>query len=358
MVMSMPHRPTVIDALEDRRLFAALTAGVTAQTVVQPTTPNRNYTITLTAGQAVYLAAGEASASDFTTQLVLIGPNHKTVARSVGANGAFIGKVAPSTGTYVVRVRDNSGGHRSAVNVTAFFTGSTIVADGDGNNEGGAAAESGRAFAGGISPGDLDVYSFNNATAGAFMDLVANHNDPGNADGVGVALIAPDGTGVTSSESAAGVSITQTLKQTGTYYAVVYEPGADASGRYRFSVGLAPAVQTTEDPDTQTPLTSGQSRTGALPSGDADVFQSVLGKGVNVDIHVTRTSGTTTPQLSVINAAGQSVGSVVSNNEDPAADPSDTDVVFTTIARGTYYVILTNASPDTGGNYSLAYAVS
>ena len=250
IVMTMRKNPVAIDSLEPRHMFDGLTAGVTVATAVTSSRPQKNWSINLVAGQAIIVAAGESTTSAFEPQLILITPNHKAMARSVGASGAFISKVAPITGTYVVRIRDTDGTHVSGVTVTAAFTGTGAIVDGDDAGT----EQSGRRFAASISPGDLDVWSIP-ASGKQFLSVVANENTNGSSVGLGVAILGPDGAGVTAKESETGFAIDVPNVKSGDYYAVVYENGANASGRYGIAFGLTPGVQTTEDP-TPRPLSS------------------------------------------------------------------------------------------------------
>ena len=336
----------LIDTLEPRRLFAAtLTAGVSVTTGIKAAGVQKNWSIHLNAGQTFVVAAGDNSSS-FTTELVFISPTGKALRRSSGASGAFIGAVAPVTGTYRVRARDVTNSHTASVTLTSFFASSgTVVADGDDAMT----ASSGRRYAASISPGDLDVWAVP-ATKGAFINIVDNENANGSSIGVGVLLVAPDGTPVTSKENDQGVDISTTAKQTGTYYAVAYEPGQDAGGRYGFSTGIAPGAQTTEDPDTQTPLGVGTTRTGNLPSGDQDVFSLTLGKGTAATFKAKRTGSTTTPNMILIDPNGN----VVANAGNTAGSGSTFTVTAT--VGGTYELILVNGETDTGGAYSVSYA--
>jgi hypothetical protein len=327
-------------------LFASLTPGVTAETAITTARPNKNWSINLVAGQAVYIGAGETTPSALQPLLILIGPNRKTVGRSIGNSGAFMGKVAPLTGTYTVRIRDTAGTQTGGVRVTAVFTGSTPITDGD---DAGVAA-SGRRFPASIAPGDLDVWRINATNVRQFLSLVLNENNNGSAIGVGVALIGPDGSGLTGSESTTGFALDVPAARRGTYYAVVYEPGSDASGRYGFSLGLSPGTQTNEDPDTRTPLSSGQNRTGDIPSGDIDLYPVSLAAGRTIRITMSRNNSSVTPEILIIDPNGNQVAS--------ASGTSSASLTYTTRQSGTFAVLTRNRDANTGGGYRLSYSVS
>lgn len=348
-LQSMKHTPMTLDPLESRRLFAAtLTAGVSVTTGIRTAGVQKNYSINLTAGQTFVVAAGDNS-SGFSTELIFISPAGKALRRSSGADGAFIGTVASVTGTYRVRVRDVSNTHTGSVTLTAFFTGASTITDSDD----GGTVDSGRRFAASIGPGDLDVWTIP-ATKGQFIGTVVNENDNGASIGVGVLLVAPDGTAVLSKENAEGFVADTTATQTGTYYDVVYEPGANATGRYGICVAQAPGTQATEDADTNTPLTSGTPRNGDLPSGDQDVFQVSIGRGKTASVAVHASSGSTvTPAMELIDPNGKEV-----HVSTATAGATSDQLTYTTTISGTYSIVLRNSLPDTGGDYQLTYTLS
>lgn len=334
------------EPLESRQLLAAtLVAGQSVTTGIHTAGVQKNYFINLTKGQAFVIAAGDNGSTNYTSEVDLYAPNGRAIARSVSADGSFIGKVIPVTGQYRIRVRDVNNNGTASVTLTAFYTGGGTITDSDDAGT----MSSGRRFAASISPGDLDVWAIP-ATKGAFINVVENENDNGASIGAGILLVAPDGSGVKSAESEQGVSVPITATQTGTYYAIAYEPGANASGRYGISVAVAPGTQTTEDPDTQTPLKAGVTRTGDLPSGDQDVFQVAIGRGDKVSFSAHRTSSTTTPAFTLVDPHGN----VIASSTD-ASNDSSTQISATGTVSGIYYLVLLNGTTDTGGAYSLTY---
>src|SRR4029077_2811785 len=117
--------------------------------------------------------------------------------------------------------------------------------------EEGAEAESGRRRAETIEPGDLDVWTIN-TIAGQHIATEVVENKPGDAVDIGVILFAPDGSVVADKTSETGLTIEVPHDQTATetYFAIVYEAGANDSGRYGITFARFPGKQNTEDPDT------------------------------------------------------------------------------------------------------------
>ena len=336
----------LLDVLESRRLFASLTAGQTATSSITTSATTKNWTVSLKAGQAIVVAVGDTGTTSFAPELALIGPDGKTVATTSGDKGAFLSKTAATTGTYTVRVRDVGQNQSGSIKVTAFYTGSSTVTDSDDA----LAAQSGRRFAATIEPGDLDVWRVT-GKAGQFLSVVATENKVGDPVDPGVILVGPDGKIVTTKTSETGVKIDQPSIKTGTYYAVVFESGADNTARYGISFGQTPGTQTTEDPDTQKTLVSGETRTGDLPGGDIDLFQVSLAKGKKISLNVARGStGSLDPEVLIIDPTGKVVAS--------ANGSSTASVTYTTLTAGTFSFLLRDRESDDGGQYKLTYKLT
>ncbi|MGN6504098.1 MAG: hypothetical protein ACTHM6_00905 [Tepidisphaeraceae bacterium] len=345
----MNHGNSFIDTLEPRQLLAAtLTPGITYSTAIKTAGAQKNWSITVSAGQAIVVSAGEATAnSSFNPELILIAPNGKTLARGIGSSGAFVSRSAPVSGTYRVRVIDRDRTATSSIQVTAFFSNGAPITDGDDAG----VANSGRRFGATISPGDLDVWRIN-AKAGQFITGIADENTPGDPIGIGMLIVGPDGKGIVSQASPVGVTLNIPQKKItdGIYYAVVYDSTLTGTGRYGISFIQTPGPQTTEDPDTQTPLQSGVTRNGQIPAGDVDVFQKDFTAGQHLTITATRDTGNTTPDILLIDPTGKQVAA--------ASGATSATVNFDVTLAGTYSIALLNATSGTGGSYNLTYVVT
>ena len=77
------------------------------------------------------IAAGDNGSSNYTSEIDLYAPNGRAIARSVSADGSFIGKVIPLTGQYRIRVRDVHNNGMASVTLTAFYTGAGSITDSD-----------------------------------------------------------------------------------------------------------------------------------------------------------------------------------------------------------------------------------
>lgn len=359
----MPNA-ALVDSLEPRRLFAALTAGVTATTSVSSAKPVKRWTIDLEAGQVVYVAAGTSGDSAFAPLLVLVRPDGKTLTRAAGRRGAIIGRTAPVSGTYTVRLQDNAAAlRRGDVSVTAVFAGDTDITDSDD----GRTVVSGLHYTGGIGPGDLDVWRID-ATSGQYLEGSIIESIKNSPIGVGYAVIKPDRTLGESGESindqypseASFEFGRQQRTQGGSYYVVVYEPTGHARGRYDFGAAVAPGTQPTDDPDTQQPLGTKGRRTGTLLLADYDVFRVDLKKGqtLTADARLTLYD-TGVPYAQIISPDGHDISRDENGWQGGSGDDLvEYDISAVAATNGTYYVLVTGGNRTKGGQpYELDYSV-
>jgi Ca2+-binding RTX toxin-like protein len=335
-----------IDLLEPRRLFSALTPGLTVQSTIASPAEVDSYTISAAAGRTLVVALGDSGATAFDPQVQLRDPNGAVVRTDSNETGVFYRITNTLKGNYELRISDAGANDTGSYKLTAF-----TVAKGFSYGEEGAEADSGRRRAAGLEPGDLDVWTMK-TIAGQYIASVATENNPGSALNIGMLLIAPDGTIVGEKTSATGVMIQVPHDQTvtGTYYVVMYAAGANASGRYGISWGRFPGVQNTEDPDTQTLLPNNTSRTGGLPGGDLDIYPVYTDEGSTISATMTRASGVLDPLLQLYNPDG-------SLNTSANGSTSAT-INSTAKITGTYWLLLGEREADQGGNYTIKYDLS
>ncbi len=323
-------------------MFATLTPGVTWPTALTVASSQKNWSIDLVAGQNVTLAAGDLSGTALQTELILISPTNKAMRRSVGENGSFISHNVPVTGTYRVRVRDLGRDHFGSVQVTAFFHVPTITDSDDAFS-----AESGRRRAADIGPGDLDVWTLT-AQEGQFLSVHAAENNPGSAADIGVLIVGPDGKVVSGAEHPEGVKLDIPNAKAGNYYAIVYEAGANDSGRYGITFGRVPGTQYPGDPDTATPLQNGVTRTGDMPGGDYDIFGINLTAGQSFSATLTRTSGSQlNPELLLIDPTGKLVKTT--------SGDTTTTLTHNINITGEWWLFARDRDANAGGQFTIVY---
>lgn len=334
-----------IEPLEDRRLFATITPGLSQTVSITSTTKFVDYSIPLKAGQSFLAAAGDLGTTSFTPELLLISPGGTTLANVGGDKGTFLSQTVSTTGTYKLRVREYNSDQTGSMKLTVFYTGSSAVVDGDDAS----VAQSGRRFAASIDPGDLDVWRID-GRAGQFLSVVSAENTVGSALDPGVVLVGPDGKIITTKTSEKGIKIDQPSIKTGTYYAVAFESGSNDSGRYGISFAQTPGVQYSGDPDTQAPLVSGTTRTGDLPGGDIDVFQVNVAAGKTISVTLTRTTGSLDPEIVIIDPTGKAVATANSS--------TSATVTYKALTSGTFSILTRDREADDGGQYKLTYTLS
>lgn len=335
---------SIIDSLEPRQLFAALTPGQTLTTSITAVGQTKTWTLPLVAGRQVTVSAGDTGSTSFAPELSLLDPNGKVVATSSGDKGAFLTTAALVSGTYTVRLRDVSNDQIGSARVTAFAYAATITDSDDAYT-----AESGRRRASTIQPGDLDVWTIN-ASDSQFLSVLATENTVGASIGVGIQVIGPDGKLISQKTSTKGAKIDVAGSKSGKYYAVIFEPGSDATGRYGISFAQTSALQYIGDPDTATPLPAGTTRNGDLPGGDMDVFAINLSAGQSITATLARTTGSLDPEMLLVDSSGNIVASV---NGSPSATLN-----ATASTSGTYYLILRDREADDGGQYTINYSLA
>jgi Ca2+-binding RTX toxin-like protein len=346
MMQRRKPRQSFCDVLEPRRLFAALTPGLSVTGTISSAAEVDSDTISVKAGQTLMVALGETSSSSFTPQIQVRDPNGAAVRTNSGATGVFITLTATLTGTYTLRVSDATSSHTGSYQLTAF-TPSGNFSHGEDAFE----AESGRRRAATIGPGDLDVWTVT-TTAGQFISAEVAKNTTNENLNLGMIMFAPDGSiaGQKTSTSGLSIDVANTLTKTGVYFVVVYEPDADVSGVYGITFGRLPGPQATEDPDTNVPLPNNTLRNGMLPAGDYDIFSVYIDQGANISATVHETSGNLQPEIQFFNPDG----SLVTTNTGSIS----TSIGDVAPVSGNYWIVVRDRTSAGGGNYSIQYTLS
>ena len=347
-LLKTPRRARVdlVDLLEPRRLFAALTPGLSVTGNIATSTQVDTYTVSATAGQTLVVALGETATTAFDPQVQLIDPSSTPVRTDSNEVGVFYTVTAAKTGNYTLKVGDGGANDTGGYMLTVFTPTKNFS-----YGEEGAEAESGRRRAATIGPGDLDVWTIT-TNAGQFISGEIAANSVGENIDRGEIMFAPDGSVVGQKTDAAGVSIDvpHNLTQSGTYFVVVYEADADLTGRYGITFARLPGKQATEDPDTNVPLPNNTLRNGMLPSGDYDIFSIPVNEGSTFSATFARTSGNLQPELELFNPDGSLVTST--------NGASTTTLSATAGINGTYWLMARDRTSGGGGNYSIKYTLS
>src|SRR5580704_14809216 len=101
-----------------------LTNGVTTQGTISAVGQTDTWTFAATAGDAIIVRVGNIVNTGFTLGIQLLSPTSVLLGSSTGNPAAEIAMTATNTGTFTVRVSDNSGAQTNAYRVTLAKTGS------------------------------------------------------------------------------------------------------------------------------------------------------------------------------------------------------------------------------------------
>ena len=335
-----------LELLEPRQLLAALTPGLSVQGTITTATQVDTDTISVVAGQTLMVALGKVSGTSFDPQVKLLDPSSATVRTDSNSTGVFYMVTAATSGTYTLQISDATASHTGDYELTVFTPSANFS-----YGEDGAEADSGRRRAAGVGPGDLDVWTIT-TNAGQFISTEVAANSTGENIDLGAIMFAPNGSVVANKTNTAGLSIdvpnTQTVS--GTYFVVIYEPLANLTGRYGITFARFPGKQTTEDPDTNTPLLDGVVRAGQLPSGDYDIFNVPVLEGSTITATLTETSGNLQPELQLFAPDGSLI---TSNSGATTATVNGTAEI-----SGTYWLLARDSTAAGGGNYNIQYNLS
>src|SRR5882724_1775002 len=83
------RRAPLVDLLEPRRLFAALTPGLTVSSTISANSEVDSYTISVTAGQTLVVALGDSGLNAFDPQVELHNPSGGIVRTDSNETGVF-----------------------------------------------------------------------------------------------------------------------------------------------------------------------------------------------------------------------------------------------------------------------------
>lgn len=337
-------RRSLIESCEIRRLFAGLVSSTTVNGVISSDTEVDSYTINVNSGDPLIVALGNPGSGGFIARVQVLNPNGSVIADSTAdvGLGTTVAPTITQSGTYTVRVFEDGADASGNYTLTAFALGTQVDSDTS-------TVESGRRFAASVGPGDLDVWTMS-ATPGQQLSVTATENTAGNPFELSVIFVAPDGSLISNQNDAEGLRIDHTAAQTGTYYAVVSEAGADETGVYGISFTRVPSLQYAGDPDTIF-LEAGASREVSLPGGDSDVWTFYAEEGVDIVASLTASNGSAlNPYMRLYGPNGALL--------DSANGTTSASVSGTAPSTGTYYVVGQDFQSDTGGAATYTYSLS
>ena len=147
-------RQAVLETLEQRRLLAGLTSGLTITGSLDVAGEVDDYPFVVQSGDTICVCLGEVTTS-LEPQVTLLSPNGSVLTTDYGTTGALLDYVAVVSGTYTVRIEDQGGTETGQYMVTAFTPRGTQNPDGDAGP-----VVNAQTVAASLTPGDLDVFTF------------------------------------------------------------------------------------------------------------------------------------------------------------------------------------------------------
>ncbi len=282
--MAVRPKTFCLELLEERVLLSA-SAITSGQTVIGSLTPGQtnSYVFEAHAGDSVEITMGlaDGSTSNAKSQIDLIAPDGtQAFSQYAGVGGGLNVSLDPLAhdGTYTIVA--SAAGNNDFLNYhLTMAKGPGIQMDPDGG-----IISSGQTVTGILNPGDADVYTFD-ARAGDSVEIVMGLADGSYYDAKSqIVLLAPDGTPLVHQAAGIGGGLgvaPDALPQDGTYVIVASAAGSSDLLNYHLTMAKAPATQT--DPNGGV-ISSGQTVTGSLNPGDADVYTFEARAGDSVDI--------------------------------------------------------------------------
>jgi hypothetical protein len=334
-----------------------LTNGATFLGSIAPAGTTNSWTFAASAGESIVVRAGETTAgSTLTPHLQLYGPNGVLLDSVSGAAAAEVTTRATNSGTFTVRVRDNSAGQLGTGNyrISLAKTGSAPVIS--ASDEGGPMVN-GTTYLGTIDTGDIDAWTF---TANAGESIVVRMGEITSSTLTpSLRLYGPDGVlldSITSGAFVAAAEVSARATNSGTFLVVAgdYSSFWTGTGNYRISLaktGSAPVISASDEGG---PMVNGTTYLGTIDTGDIDAWTFTANAGESIVVRMGEiTTSTLTPSLRLYGPDGVLLDSISSGAFVAAAEVS-----ARATNSGTFLVVAGDYSNGwTGtGNYRISLA--
>jgi large repetitive protein len=333
------------EALECRRLLAAITSGETQSGTLGVVGEQDDYTFTAAAGETAIIATAESTVgSTLSLRIQLLSPSNAILFNTFGsvAAGGTVTNL-PAAGTYTIRVLD-TGTATGNYLVSLAKLGGTHV---DGGDDG--AISSGEYISSTTTAADIDIYTIN-ANAGGSLSISAGELSSQSLL-MQVAIYSPTGAQLYNSANDTQAATLVNLPASGTYHVVIYDSGFNDVGTYNATVVVAPSTQTV-DADSGS-LVSGVRRTGSIAAGDADVYTVVAPVNGSIVFSIAEANAPSAafgPRVEIFSPTGARVFST-------AAATGTADTLTSTVS-GTYVFVIQDSGGDAVGDYALTAVVS
>ncbi len=316
------------------------------------------WSFTANAGDSVVVRVGALTGSYFNPWLRVYGPDG-TLLGSVDSGSGIASEIAltaTNSGTFTVLVSDgsqdgygNTGTYQlNYVDAAQSF----VVSPGDQ----GGPMTNGALYAGTITVGDLDAWSF---TANAGDSVVVRVGAlTGSYFNPWLRVYGPDGTLLGSVDSGSGIAseIALTATNSGTFTVLVSDGSQDGygnTGTYQLNYVDAAQSFVVSPGDQGGPMTNGALYAGTITVGDLDAWSFTANAGDSVVVRVGALTGSYfNPWLRVYGPDGTLLGSVDSGSGIAS------EIALTATNSGTFTVLVSDGSQDGYGNtgtYQLNY---
>ena len=304
-----------------------------AGTLVANTT--NSYTFTANAGDYINLRLGTTG---FNGRLQLVGPDSSLLGTAQNSTDDLISLAAASSGTYTVLVSSYfAGGNGSYVLHLAQVPEAFIVPNGD---EGGPMTNGGN-YAGTITLGDLDLWTFT-ANIGDSVSLrLGSTSFNGKLE-----LYAPNGALLGTAQNSTDNLISLTAASSGTFTVLVSSYNPTLTGTYVLHLAQVPEAFIVPSGDEGGALTNGGNFAGTITLGDLDLWTFTANPGDNINLRLGTTGFNGKLQLYAPD------GSLL----DTAQNSTDDLITYTATSGGTFTVLVSSYNPTLTGTYVLHLA--
>jgi hypothetical protein len=322
------------------------------------------WTFTAAKDDYIIVSVGEVLQSEvdplFNPWIRLLGPNGDVVTSSQGALAAQIAVTAPLSGLYTVVISDygisREPSHTDSYTLTLFKTSAPLTVP---NSDEGGPMVSGANYAGAITVGDLDAWTFT-AAQGDYIaikigEVVLSEIDPLFVPWI--RLIGPTGSVVSSVAGNLTATLATNATLSGTYTIVVTDSGISRepshAGSYLLTMFRAPGTFVVPTGDHGGTLFNNVTRSGAIYSGDLDewTFQGTSGHLLTLTVTDVNNEAAFIPWIRLIGPTG----TVVAQN---AGVTTATITVPSLPLTGVYSVIVADSDISREGAATGSYTLT
>jgi len=300
-----------------------------------PAKTTNSYTFTANVGSILVLRLGTTG---FDGALYLYGPNGAFLKTAASGTDAELAYAATNSGTFTAEVSSYSaGGSGTYVLHLAQFPGAFIVPAG----EAGGPMTNGGSYAGTLSLGDLNLWSF---TANAADNLVLRLGTTG-FDG-NLRLYGPNGALLKTAASGTDAELDFTATNSGTFTALVSSYTSSGTGTYALHLAQFPEPFIVPAGEAGGPMTNGGSYTRTLAPGDLNLWSVTANAGDNLVLRLGTTGFDGNLRLYGPNGALLKT----------AASGTDAELDFTATNSGTFTALVSSYTSGGTGTYALHLA--